>query len=81
MAGHEVLSQATVVYLAWTCLDEQERASVEEALGMTKAGTMVITVSYPLSSKNFISKDLITVSFPWGEGEVFFHERKNGSLS
>lgn len=81
MAGHKVLSQATVIYLAWTCLDEHERSSLEEALEQAKAGTKVITVSYPLSSKNFIQKDCITVSFPWGEGEVFFHERKNAILS
>lgn len=81
MAGHEAMAQATVIYLAWTCMSEEERDAAERALEHTCEGTRIVTVSYPLSSKNFILKDTVLVSFPWGEGEVFFHERKNASLS
>lgn len=80
MAGHEAIERASVIFLAWTCMDEKEREAAERALERSGAGTRIATVSYPLSSKNFILKASATASFPWGEGEVFFHERKNGAL-
>jgi len=70
------LSRATVIYLAWTCLEEEDRSRIEEALRNSRPGTRIVTVSYPFTSKDFTAKEASVISFPWGEAEVFFHERK-----
>ncbi len=67
------IEQAQVIYLAWTCIEEEERAEVEQALVRVLPGTQVITISYPLQSQDFTLSFTSCVSFPWGEAEIFFH--------
>lgn len=72
------LHEATVVYLAWTCMEEEERLKIENTLlAHTRPGTQVITISYPLQCKNFTCLSSDCISFPWGEAEVFFQKKED----
>lgn len=68
-------SDTNVIYLAWTCMEENERLQLEKALETTNPNTLILTVSYPLESKKFNIDKTLLVSFPWGKSKVFFQKR------
>lgn len=68
------IENVTVIYLAWTCFDKKSVEKVERWLDRLSPQVRVITVSQPLSGKNFRVKQYFTVPFCWGNGEVFLHE-------
>ncbi|MCH9627921.1 MAG: hypothetical protein S4CHLAM2_15700 [Chlamydiales bacterium] len=69
-------SQATVVYLYGTCLEDEV---IEKLCGRLsrelKPGAKVITVSYPLTdySSHFRCVKQFSAQFPWGKAEVFLN--------
>jgi SAM-dependent methyltransferase len=68
-------SDATVVYLYGTCLSEEAIQTLIHRFQSLPNHATVITVSYPLSdyTKSFATVKQFTVSFPWGEGDVFLN--------
>jgi hypothetical protein len=69
------LSQASAIYLYGTCLeDELILALIERFLQLPKE-VKIITVSFPLSdySPHFSTIKQFSVSFPWGEGEIYLN--------
>lgn len=72
------LSDASVIYLYGTCLDEFSIRKLLKGCEKLVPGTKIITVSYPLTDydPSFSLIKQFTVSFPWGEGEVFLHKKR-----
>lgn len=68
-------SQATVIYLYGTCLDDETIESLIERFSSLKTGTKIITVSYPLTdfSQKFCLEKQFMARFPWGKAEVFLN--------
>ncbi len=75
-------SQATVVYLYGTCLEDEVIEKLCSRLSRElKPGAKVITVSYPLSdySPHFTCTKQFSAQFPWGKAEVFLNCIAGGS--
>lgn len=74
------LSQATVIYLYGTCLRDEEIKTLISRISHLPSETKIITVSYPLTDYTSASCPLfqvikkLTVSFPWGDTEVFIQK-------
>ncbi len=68
-------SDATVIYLYGTLLEEKEIHQLIERFSRLKSGTKIITVSYSLNEfcqePLFHLKKNLSVAFPWGKTEVF----------
>lgn len=73
------LSEATIVYLYGTCLDEFSIRKIVKCLKKTSPGTKIITVSYSLTeySDDFSLQDRFTISYPWGEADIYLHILKS----
>lgn len=69
-------SEATAVYLYGTCLSDEAILQLIDRFEKLSPSVKIITVSYPLSdySSNFITSKQFSVTFPWGEGEVFLNK-------
>lgn len=73
-------SNATVIYLYGTTLDDATINHLITKLQKTAAGTKIITVSYPLT--DYASSDMFEVMrcfparFPWGETDIYLHIKK-----
>lgn len=71
------LSEATVIYLYGTCLDEATISVLIEKMEKLPSGTKIITVSYPLTEyaqKPFLEvMKIFPAKFTWGNTEVFLH--------
>ncbi len=67
------LQDATVIYLYGTCLPEEVIERLVRRFETLKRGTKIITVSFPLDaySSQFHVQKQFSVTFPWGEGEVY----------
>ena len=74
------LTEATVIYLYGTTLDEIEIEQLIEKFKTLQPGTKVITVSYPLT--DYCSNDLFelmkcfSVKYPWGSAEIYMQIKK-----
>lgn len=74
-------SQATVVYLYGTCLDELFLEQLTERLKTLPDGARVITVSYPL--QDYCQDPLFEqiacweLPFTWGSADVYLQVKKN----
>jgi hypothetical protein len=73
-ATREDLSDATHVYLAWTCLSPETKARVLERLRTCRPGTRLITVTRPVESPDFPAVSRHRVLFTWGFEPVWVHE-------
>ncbi len=73
------LSQATVIYLYGTCLEEEMIFELAKLFENLKPRTKVITVSYPLTeySDAFDVKKHFEGRFPWGKADIFLNEKKS----
>lgn len=73
-------SDATVIYLYGTTLEDATINQLITKLQKTAPGTKIITVSYPLtdyaSSTMFEVMRCFPARFPWGETDVYLHIRK-----
>lgn len=69
------LSQASVIYLYGTCLDEESIQKLLSKLEGVAKETKIITISYPLSdySPSFVVSKQFQVSFPWGNTEAYLN--------
>lgn len=67
------LTEGTVLYFYATCLEEDLLLSMITKFTKLRAGTKIITVSFPLSdySKAFSTLFSKTASYPWGKTELF----------
>jgi len=72
------LSEATAVYLYGTSLDEAAIEALVKKLEGLKAGSKVITVSYPLTdySGAFELMKRFPARFPWGETDIYLQLKK-----
>lgn len=73
--GEVDYSDATVLYLYGTCLDDSQIQRLVDCFSKLKPGTRVITVSYPLTdySPDFILVKQFSAHFPWGRAEVYLN--------
>lgn len=74
------MSDATVVYLYGTCLDDETIRQMEEKFSKLPSGTKIITVSYSLNSyapnRRYEVMKRFPARFTWGEGDVYLNIRK-----
>jgi len=63
------LDGATCIFFYGTTFEDDFIATLTRRFLQLKKGTKVISVSYPLDGLKLI--DQLTVSFPWGKGEVY----------
>ena len=63
------LDGATCIFFYGTTFEDDFVATLTRRFLQLKKGTKVISVSYPLDGLKLI--DQLTVSFPWGKGEVY----------
>jgi SAM-dependent methyltransferase len=63
------LSQATVIYLYGTCLDEVDLNGLTQRFKHLPPSTKIITVSSQLPG--LVIQDQFTASFPWGEADIY----------
>jgi SAM-dependent methyltransferase len=74
------LSEATVVYLYGTCLEEQEIRKLINNMKKLKSGSKIVTISYPLT--DYTSETLFEVMkrfqvmYPWGLADVYLQVKK-----
>lgn len=66
-------SHATFVYFYGTTFSDDFVVELSTALEKLPSKSKIVTVSYPL--ERFPVIDQFTVSFPWGKGEVYLHEK------
>lgn len=73
------LSQATAVYLYGTAFGDNKLKEIIDRLSSVKAGTKVITVSFPLEEvgggEAFLVKKAFPARFPWGKTMVYLQEK------
>lgn len=71
------LTGTTVIYLYGTCLPDDVIYALTPRFAHLSSDVKIITVSYPLSdySSRFTTLKTFSVSFPWGEGEVFLNQK------
>lgn len=73
------LSQATVIYLYGTCLEDSLIEKLIERFRFLRPATRVITVSYPLTEycmgTLFKVTQTFPARFPWGTATVYLNER------
>lgn len=73
------LSEATVIYLYGTCLEEDSIRKIIANIEKAPPGTKVISVSYPLtdyvSSPSLEVMRVFPAKFTWGIGDVYLHYR------
>ncbi len=71
------LSQASWIYLFGSALPDPSIAKLAKRLEKQKAGTKVITISYPLTaytkSEKIVLENTIDVDFSWGKTQAFIH--------
>jgi hypothetical protein len=69
------LTEATAIYLYGTCLSDEAILDLIERFKKLPPKTKIITVSYPLAeySPHFRTLKQFSVTFPWGEGDVFLN--------
>lgn len=74
------LSDATFIYLYGTCLEDDYIEKLLTRLIQLRAGTHVITVSYPLTEycggAHFEVIKTFPARFPWGTAPVFLNRRR-----
>ena len=70
------LSEATVIYLYGTCLSDEAIYNLISRFEKLSAGVKIVTVSYPLFDYNprFCTIKQFTVTFPWGDAEVYLNQ-------
>jgi SAM-dependent methyltransferase len=75
---HVDFKEATVIYLYGTCLTEESIEKLVSAFEKLSPKVKFITVSYSLEeySSNFCTLKQFTVTFPWGEADVFLSRLK-----
>lgn len=64
-------SQATFVFFYGTTFSQEFVEELKQALRALPKGSKIVTVSYPL--EGFQQVDQMSVSFPWGIGDVYLH--------
>jgi SAM-dependent methyltransferase len=70
------LTEATIVYVTWTCFLPPTRAKLIEKLVQELAPkTVVITTSEPIKDHRFILLKKHFLPFSWGKGSVYVQER------
>ncbi|MBY0528695.1 MAG: class I SAM-dependent methyltransferase [Rhabdochlamydiaceae bacterium] len=71
------LSQATVIYLYGTCLQDEEIHLFCQRLSECALLKYVATVSFPLCDYDPLFKTLsvFSASFPWGDADLFINAR------
>lgn len=71
------LSVASVIYLYGTCLEDEEIEHLIAKFSNLKAGTKIVTISYPLTDyadeNVFKLVKEFTVSFPWGDTSAYLN--------
>lgn len=77
---HADFTNATVLYLYGTCLEDKTIFSLIKKFQSLPSGTKIITVSYPLSdyteTEDFEIMKRFSAPFTWGEGNVYLQIRK-----
>lgn len=69
------LSKASVLYLAGTCMEEKDIASIIRATEKLKQGAKVISVSFPLEAAHLKLQEEFQVPFLWDTAAVFLHTK------
>lgn len=73
------LSEATVVYLYGTTLDDKAIVQLVKQFQKLKVGTKIITISYPVTDyapeSTFEVMKRFPVSFPWGDTDAYLQMR------
>lgn len=73
------LSGATVVYSYGSCFGDEFLKKLINKLSSLPAGTIIITVSYPLNEydpkKRFDVISTFTAPYPWGTADVYIQKR------
>jgi SAM-dependent methyltransferase len=73
------LSQATAVYLAGTCLEDDYLTRVANHLEQLPRGAKVITVTFPITDYGadgkFVETDKVLLPFPWDRDLVYCCQR------
>ena len=69
------LTDATVVYLAGTCMQEKEIKAIIQATEKLKKGAKVISVSFQLEAAHLKLEEQFEVPFLWGPATIFLHSR------
>ncbi len=67
------LSDASVVYLAGTCMEESYIEAVLRATEKLKSGAKVISVSFPIDAPHLQLQEQFEVPFLWGPAVIFLH--------
>ncbi len=74
------MSDATVVYLYGTCLDDETIKKMEQKFSKLPSGTKIVTVSYSLNSyapdRRYEVMKRFPARFTWGKGDVYLNIRK-----
>lgn len=78
--GDADFSDATVIYLYGTCLEDDFIRKLERKFAKLPAGTKIITVSYSLPEYapegRYEIMKRFPVRFAWGEGDVYLNVKK-----
>lgn len=69
------LDQASVVYAAWTCLDDDSVKRLTSRFESLEKGTIVITTSFSINNPCFEILKTLTLLFSWGTGTVYIHKK------
>jgi hypothetical protein len=69
-------SEASVIYLYGTCLEQNKIDVLFEKMKGLKAGTKVITISYPMEGDGFVLERTFSVEYPWGSAEAFLQVKR-----
>ncbi|MBI2743213.1 MAG: methyltransferase domain-containing protein [Chlamydiales bacterium] len=69
------LSQATVIYLYGTCLEDETILALIQRFKQLPLSCKILTVSYPLSDydPSFSIQKIFTSQFPWGTTEIYLN--------
>lgn len=75
-ARDAALSDATCVFLAWTCIDELGRARIAERLAELVAGARVVALTWEPPAQEFDIVMRARRMFPWGRVDVVHVRRR-----
>lgn len=67
-------ADADIIYMTTTCLSEESRGLLANAVGRARRGTKVITVTHALDHRRLRVKKAKRMCFSWGRTTVYFHE-------
>ncbi len=69
------ISDATVVYLSWTCYSDNRKKEVCKKLETLQNDTYVITSTTPIDHPDFEKVTVMNVPFSWGKGTLYVQRK------